>query len=359
MKFREYLNDPKIILVTTAIFVALASMGLLKNGGDLMWYPSQIFSNGQDPYMAYLKAPEKWFMSSVPNYPPAMYILLLPVAQFSFITFKFVWYSVFVLSSILIAWNLINSSQGTLLWVFSIIWINIFLFIGVRVGQLTPFIYLALIFDPKCKNFLTLFLLSLKFSIGLPIIALLIWKKHYFRSIVQLGILHATTIVIFSVVTDSHILGGFGFLNVGPSSKIILKTALGPWDLMSVIMRGGTAAHLSLYTILVVVSNFILGAFLRKKADDRFLVLLGILMSLTFYFHLPYDYMLLAIVALNIRAKFLSALGILSLTIIELLYRVSLIETLGYFVGGRIILVYMVALLIISYLRQRDKFELI
>lgn len=337
MFYLSYLKSNIPSIIVTGL-VAVLSLGILENGGDLMWYPSNLFWSGTNPYEAYLNNPSDWFMSSVPNYPPLMYVLLCPVSDFLFGQFRLVWYLA------LVGWtfHVVKTLNDRDLKMFAFVilfFTNIHFFVGVRVGQLTPFIFLALCLDPKCTKLSTMLLLSLKYSIGLPIYALLIWHRKYWKNIIAVGILHLISFQLFAWITGQNILQSLGFLKVGPSSKIFADTKLGSWDLMSRIMILKSTNILLIYTFVIIIALTFFGYHLRKIKQITALVHFGTLLSLALFFHLSYDYMLLTLVYFtnSNRAESL-ALAVL-LILLEVGKRYGIIPELVYTAGGILLLV--------------------
>ena len=336
MFYLSYLKSNSSAIIVTCL-VAVLSLGILENGGDLMWYPSNLFWSGINPYEAYLNNPSDWFMSSVPNYPPLMYVLLCPMSGFLFGQFRLVWYLALVGLTFLVVKT--QKKRDFKVFAFVILFLtNIHFYVGIRVGQLTPFIFLALCLDPKCTRISTMLLLSLKYSIGLPIYALLIWHREYWKNIIIVAFLHLISFQLFAWVTGQNILKSLGFLKVGPSSKIFADTTLGSWDVMSRIMMLKSTDFLFNYTVVIITVLVLFGYHFRKFKQTTELVHFGTILSLALFFHLSYDYMLLTLVYFANCKRIESLALAVSMILLEVGKRYGVIPEFLYSICGILML---------------------
>lgn len=283
----------------------------LNAGGDSQWYGSKLFWEGVNPYAACLATPEsEWFMTAFPNYAHLLYIALFPLSIFDWGTAKVIWFLFSVICFLFMLYLFIYKEK---IPVYKVLLPATILLLGSPLTNtlyqaqisLVIMAFIAMAWIYRERSIVLVLLLSViftKYSFGLAILFGFFLAGYRKESIAAFG-LNMFCALIFAFKFD------IGFLEtlMQPFEVASRYTEFGHSDLLSVFRTtntGETIFGLNYYSIIAAIVYLVYTYLcLATKANKKAIVLSSLLLSLSIFFHLDYDYVAFLAIILIAMSK--------------------------------------------------------
>ena len=272
---------------------------------DYQWGPSKALLEHKNPYDLYKdwldgKIPKPYKMSQAPNYPASAYIFLWPYASMSWDNARLFWAISNIIFTVLILIGLIRLFPIKRLDLQLLI---IMLFIAGSAWRTTigsgqhglfalAFFIWAIIIANK-SELLSGFFLSIawfKYTITFPLSLFFLYRKNY-KTLLVSAVIHIILTLFVSYWIDQPVTQFF----FGSVQIAINLPGFGDIDIFSIIQRYDLPVYMAVCLGSILLAMVIAVGFHYQKKECNELLILSFLslISLTLFFHLHYDFILL------------------------------------------------------------------
>lgn len=295
------------LFLAISLFVVLYSYNkAINNSRDMPWYPAKIYTEGQNPYVAFLEG-ETWFKAQAPNYPPLLYTICYPIGLMGWESAKRTWFfinSVFLFGGLFLLWKKAKISFVYLASISSLALLGYTTSNVLSNGQFTIWVFFFLTLSWVYRHMSLVMIVGLsivliKYSFGLPIL-LGFFLAGYRKEVLAAVGVHFSLVVMWAYRFDLNFLE----ILIAPLQVARVSTAVGPSDLLSIgrIIYETNSTSFSVFsingitiTIFLVYVAYIFIC-LRYKIDSIIVIVTSVLLSLFTLFHLGYDHFILLFV---------------------------------------------------------------